>query len=174
MSFQKLRGGLQLNVAPAPQQSRAAAVERLRSALATSGVFADVEVEPTADGDRLVVGLCRYSAEHEERHVVDRLARVWAEELRLDGWDAHSFLVDEGHVEMQAATVHDDQSHYLSLHLVAQADPDLGGRGPRRPGCGRLDGAGAAQPAAPSARRRRLTPGGVSCRAGGTGRSGGR
>jgi len=130
MAFQKLRGGLQLNVAPAPQPARLAAVDRLRTALATSGVFADVEVEPTADGDRLLVGLCRYSPEHEEGQVVDRLTRVWAEELRLDGWDAHSFLIDDGHVEMQAATVRNDQSHYLTLHLVAQADPGLVGVAP--------------------------------------------
>jgi hypothetical protein len=127
MSFQKLRDGLQLNVAPAPQRATATAVERLRSALITSGVFADVEIEPTGDGDRLVAGLCRYSTEHSEDQIVDRLTQIWTAELRYHGWDAHSLLVDEGHVELQAATVAADRSRYLTLHLIAQADPTLVG-----------------------------------------------
>ena len=130
MSFQKLRYGLQLNVAPATQQARATAVEQLRSALVTSGVFADVEIEPTGDEARLVAGLCRYATEHSEDQIVDRLTRIWAAELRYSGWDAHSFLVDEGHVELQAATATADRSHYLTVHLVARADPTLVGADP--------------------------------------------
>jgi len=127
ISFQTLRGGLQRNVAPAPPQSRTAAVERLRAVLATSGFFADVEVEPTEDGDRLVAALCSYSPDRAEDEVVDALTRIWSAELRYRGWEGHSFLVEEGHVELQAATVRADRSHFLTLHLVAQADPALAG-----------------------------------------------
>ena len=127
ISFQTLRGGLQLNVAPAPTRPRAAAVERLRAVLATSGTFGDVEVEVTDDPDRLVAGLCTYSPNHHEADIVDTLTRAWAAELRYHGWEGHSFLVEEGHVELQAATVRADRSHFLTLHLVAQADPALAG-----------------------------------------------
>jgi hypothetical protein len=127
ISFQTLRGGLQLNVAPAPQAPRAAAVERLRAVLATSGTFADVEIEATDDPDRLVAGLCTYSPDHPEADIVDTLTRAWAAELRYQGWEGHSFLVEDGHVELQAATVRADRSHFLTLHLVVQADPALVG-----------------------------------------------
>jgi len=133
LSFQTLRGGLQLNVAPAPQRPQAAAVERLRAVLATSGPFADVEIEATDDPDRLVAGLCTYSPDHSEADIVDTLTRAWAAELRYHGWEGHSFLVEEGHVELQAATVRADRAHFLTLHLVAHVDPALAGTG-RTPG----------------------------------------
>ena len=103
------------------------AVERLRAVLATSGTFGDVEVEVTDDPDRLVAGLCTYSPNHPEADIVDTLTRAWAAELRYHGWEGHSFLVEDGHVELQAATVRADRSHFLTLHLVAQADPALAG-----------------------------------------------
>ncbi len=135
MSFQKLREGLHRNVAPAPLRAKAAAAERLRSALGSSGAFAGIEVEATGDRDRLVAGLCAFSPQEPVHQVADRLSLAWAA-IRQDGWEAHSFLVEDGHVELQAATTRD--GHFLTLHLVAQADEalvgvDLGPDEPRLP-----------------------------------------
>ncbi len=120
-SYWKLREGLRANVSPARGEVVEAMASRLRSALAAGADFDDAEVEATADPDRLVVALATYRTGLCEQDVVEVLTRLWADELRYRGWDVHAFLVEEGHVELQAASMSADASHYVTVHLVATA-----------------------------------------------------
>ena len=119
MDFQKLRDGLKLNVKPARGEVLEAAALRLRTLLTSSAMFSDVEVDGTTDPDRLLIAMVEYVPELSEDQVVGYLLGAWSAQLRYPGWDAHAFIVHDGHVELQAATMHGDASHFVTLHLVA-------------------------------------------------------
>lgn len=121
MAFQKLRGGLKTNVSPASGVELEAAESRLRALLTSSAMFGWVEVESTDDPDRLLIAMVNYRPELSEQDIVSYLQRAWVGELRYLGWDAHSFLVEDGHVELEAATMHGDASHFVTLHVVARS-----------------------------------------------------
>jgi hypothetical protein len=126
MQFQKLRGGLRINVSPAQGDTLEAVGARLRSLLMSSTIFGNVEVEITDNPDTLVIGLVNYRRELSEQDIVNYLEKAWTDELRYLGWDAHAFLVEDGHVELQAATMHGDASHFVTLHVVATAGATSG------------------------------------------------
>ncbi len=121
MAFQKLRGGLKGNAAPATGEDLEAAESRLRTLLKSSALFGNVEVAVTDDPDRLLIAMVNYRPETTEEEVTDFLASSWVSHLRYRGWDAHAFLVDNEHVELQAATLHASGSHYVTMHVVATA-----------------------------------------------------
>jgi hypothetical protein len=121
IAFQKLRGGLKANAAPAAGDALEAAEARLRTLLMSSAMFGNVEVAVTDDPDRLLIAMVNFRPEHTEQEVTDYLMRSWVTHLRYRGWDAHSFLVENEHVEMQAATLHADGSHFVTIHVVATA-----------------------------------------------------
>jgi hypothetical protein len=121
MAFQKLRGGLTMNVSPASGIELEAAESRLRTLLTSSAMFGHVEVDKTGEADHLLVAMVYYRPELCEQDIVNYLEKLWVGELRYLGWDAHSFLVEDGQVELQAATMHGDASHYVTLHVMARA-----------------------------------------------------
>jgi hypothetical protein len=120
MAFQKLRSGLKQNVTPASGVVLEAAELRLRTLLASCGMFSHVEVDRTSDPDRLLIAMVEYNPELSEAEVLGFLKGAWSAELRYLGWDAAAFIVEDEHVELQAATMHGDASHYVSMHLVAE------------------------------------------------------
>ncbi|MGZ4444951.1 MAG: hypothetical protein ACXVXC_17445 [Nocardioidaceae bacterium] len=121
MAFQKLRGGLKANVSPATGETLEAAEARLRTLLTSSVLFGNVEVASTEDSDRLLIAMVNFRPGTSEQLVSEYLRQAWTNELRYLGWDACSFLVEDGHVELQAATLHESASHYITLHIVATA-----------------------------------------------------
>ena len=100
-------------------------------------MFAQVEVEVTEDPERLLVALVRFRPGTPERQVASFLEAVWITELRLSGLDVFNFLIDEGHVELEAATGDQDSGYFLSLQLIALKgdDQDFAGKdhSPRPP-----------------------------------------
>lgn len=107
------------------------AVERLfRESLEESRLFDTIEVEHTDDPDQLVVGLCAYRAHLGEELVATGIERLWEERLRHPFWEAHSVYVDDGYVELEAATRLGPDGRYVTVHLVAQRAPVPGQRGP--------------------------------------------
>jgi hypothetical protein len=119
VAFQRLRNGLQLNAAPATSQVRRVLEVGLRAELLASGVFDVVEVGRSDESDRLVLGLCTYSAEVTEDEVRWAVERAWSA-LAFHHWQAHAFLTDEGHVELQAATLDRPAGRFVTVHVVAQ------------------------------------------------------
>ena len=87
-------------------------------------MFAQVEVEVTEDPERLLVALVRFRPGTPERQVASFLEAVWITELRLSGLDVFNFLIDEGHVELEAATGDTDSGYFLSLQLIALKGDD--------------------------------------------------
>lgn len=117
-AFQTLRSGLQLNAVPVTSQVRAVLETGLREELTASGIFEEVEIEGSDDPDRLVLGLCAFRSEVSEEEVMLAVERAWTA-LAFHHWSAHAFLTDEGHVELQAATLDRPGGRFASVHLVA-------------------------------------------------------
>ena len=97
-----------------------AAASKLHRRLASSAMFAQVEVEVTEDPERLLVALVHYRPGTPKRQVASYLEAVWITELRLDGLDLFHFLVEDGHVELEAAT--GDQAVRLLPHPAPDSD----------------------------------------------------
>lgn len=129
VAFQSLRNGLQRNAAPATSQVRKVVEAGLREELLASGLFDDVEVGSCEDGERLLVALCSYRADVEDEVAACGIEHAWAA-LAFHHWEAHAFLTDDGHVEMQAATLDRPGGRYLTVHLVAQRAAVHGGPEP--------------------------------------------
>lgn len=117
-AFQTLRSGLQLNAVPVTSQVRAVLETGLREELTASGIFEEVEIEGSDDPDRLVLGLCVFRSEVSEEEVMLAVERAWTA-LAFHHWSAHAFLTDDGHVELQAATLDRPAGRFASVHLVA-------------------------------------------------------
>ena len=117
--FKLLREGLTANLPPASGALLEGAASRLRRRLVASVMFAQVEVEVTDDPERLLVALVRFRPGTPERQVSSFLEAVWITELRLSGLDVFNFLLDDGHVELEAATGDQSDGYFLSLQLIA-------------------------------------------------------
>lgn len=120
MAFHKLRSGVQGNAIPGSLKELATVEKNLREMLMTSGIFEDVEVEHTSDPDRLVVALCHFAPEYSEADIAEVMEWMWQDRVSYPYWEAHSLLVDNAHVEFQAATRAGDSGHYVTVHMVAQ------------------------------------------------------
>lgn len=118
--FHTLCTGLQANASPAAERALVERERALHDLLEQSGAFSSVEVEHTDDPDRLLVGLCQFRQHLREETVVDVLSRLWDTEVRYPYWEAHSFIVEDNHVELRAASRESHLGHYLTVHLVAQ------------------------------------------------------
>lgn len=125
-AFQTLRSGLQLNAVPVTSQVRALLETGLREELTAAGLFEAVEIEGSDDPDRLVLGLCVFRSEVSEEEAMVAVERAWTA-LAFHHWSAHTFLTDEGHVELQAATLDRPGGRFASVHLVAQRAANAGG-----------------------------------------------
>jgi hypothetical protein len=119
VAFRLLRDGLTTNIRPARGADLDSAGAKLRNRLVTSTMFAKVEIEETDDVNNLLIGLVHYRPGVSVRQVAAYLEAVWVTELRLEGWDAFSFQVEKGHVELEAATRDTESSQFLTLHLIA-------------------------------------------------------
>ncbi|GAB2746563.1 hypothetical protein [Nocardioides pakistanensis] len=120
VQFHTLCTGLQGNASPAAAPALAGKERVLRDLLEQSGAFVSVEVEHTDDPDRLLVGLCQFRQHLSEEVVVTLLSRLWEAGVRYPYWEAHTFLVEDGHVELRAASRESHLGHYLTVHLLAQ------------------------------------------------------
>jgi hypothetical protein len=119
VAFQSLRDGLTANIRPARGSDLDSAKAKLHKRLVASAMFAKVEIETTDVLDHLLIGLVHYRPGTSERQVAAYLEAVWVTELRLDGWDAFSFHVEKGHVELEAATRDTASTQFVTLQLIA-------------------------------------------------------
>jgi hypothetical protein len=119
VAFQSLRRGLQLNAAPATSQVRAVCEAALRAELLATGVFTDLEVGSTSAADHLLVVLGGFRADVSEDEVARAVQYAWSA-VAFHHWQSHAFLTEDGHVEMQAATLDRPGGRYLTLHLVVE------------------------------------------------------
>jgi len=117
--FQTLRNGLKMNAAPAAATVREVVETGLREELAASGLFDEIEVGTSDDPDRLVLGLCTFRAGVPDEAAAAAVERAWSA-LVFHHWSAHTVLTDDGHVELEAATLNRPGGRYVSVHLVAQ------------------------------------------------------
>jgi hypothetical protein len=122
-AFQSLRNGLRLNAAPATTQVRRIVERGLREELLDSGFFEEVEVGGSDDPDRLVLALGAFRAEVDDETVALAVERAWGA-LAFDHWQAYSLLTEDGHVELQAATLDRPAGRFVTVHLVAQRAVD--------------------------------------------------
>jgi hypothetical protein len=120
MSFHRVRTGIQGNASPGRATDLETLESSLRGLLVASGLFEEVEVGVTDDPDRLVIALCRYRPFHTERDVAQRLEQIWEDRVRHPFWEAHAVHVEEGHVELEAATRAGRDGPYVTVHVVAQ------------------------------------------------------
>lgn len=134
-TFHRVRTGIQVNASPGTGPELTAVESTLRDVLMTSGLFEDVEVEHTADPDRLVIALCRFRPFLTEQDVASRLEEIWSDRVRYPFWEAHAVRTDDGHVEFEAASRSGQVGHYVTVHVVAQkADIPAQRSGPTRRG----------------------------------------
>jgi hypothetical protein len=119
VEFVQLRAGTAAALPPASGAALSAAASKLRGRLASSAMFTQVEVEVTADPDRLLVGMARYRPGTSERQVSSVLEAVWVTELRLPGLDAFHFTTDDRYVELESVTGDHQSGYFLTLNLIA-------------------------------------------------------
>ena len=119
--YSKVRTALQSNAAPANEATRAALAGDLHDALRSTGAFHTVEVDCTDDADRLVIAMVGFEPGADASVLAARLQRLWLDRVGQGFWTAHASLVDDGHVELLAATRPNVRDGYVTLHLVAQA-----------------------------------------------------
>lgn len=119
VAFQTLRRGLQHNAVPVTSQVRSLLETGLREELTASGLFEELELGSSDDLDRLVIGVCVYRGDVDEQAVVAAVERAWSA-VAFHHWSAHAFLTEEGHVELQAASLDRPGGRFASVHLVAQ------------------------------------------------------
>ena len=120
MQFHRLRTAIQGNAAPGSTRDMATVEGSLRSLLMSSGLFVDVEVERTDDPDQLVIALCTFDPHVSEAAVAGQLERLWADRVSFPFWEAHALLVEDEHVELEAASRPSPVGGYVTVHLVAQ------------------------------------------------------
>ena len=120
MQFHRLRTAIQGNAAPGSTRDLATVEGSLRSLLMSSGLFVDVEVERTDDPDQLVIALCTFDPHVSEAAVAGQLERLWADRVSFPFWEAHALLVEDEHVELEAASRPSPVGGYVTVHLVAQ------------------------------------------------------
>jgi hypothetical protein len=118
-AFQSLRRGLQLNSAPATSQVRKVFEAGLREELLASGVFTDLEVGGTDAEDHLVVALGGFRSGLTEDEVLAAVEQAWGA-VAFHHWRAAAVLTDDGHVELQAATLDRPNGRYVTFHLVVK------------------------------------------------------
>lgn len=132
VDFQLLRGGLKLNAAPATSRVRQVFEAALREELLASGLFGEVEVGGTNEIDHLLVALGSFHHGFDEEQVAQAVERAWTA-LAFHHWQAHAFLLADGHVELQAATLDRPGGHFVTLHLVVQRAEVPAGASPVAP-----------------------------------------
>jgi hypothetical protein len=118
--YHRVRTAIQENAVPGSGRDVASVAATLRAQLMESGVFETVEVEPTEDPDRLVIALCQFGPEVSEWDVTAQLERIWSHRIRYEFWEAHAYLADDDHVELEGATRIGTGGHYVTVHLIAE------------------------------------------------------
>lgn len=116
-AFQLLRDGLQANGAPARAQVRQAAAASLHRELEHLGVLDEIEVGTTEQADHLLVVLGTFRSHLAEEQVARAVEHAW-DAVAFGHWESHAFLVEDGHVELQGATMDRPAGDFLTLHLV--------------------------------------------------------
>src|SRR5688572_3024778 len=122
IEYSKLRAGVQLNARPATTPEVRSTALQLQQALQATGLFGRVEVDWTDNADHMVVAMCVFHPALTDQQAARRLEDVWLNRLRFSHWAAHTTLVSDGQVELQAATLRTVGGPYLTLHVVAQRD----------------------------------------------------
>jgi hypothetical protein len=118
--YHKLRRGVQANAVPAPRGELVSLERTLHRALEATGAFHDIEVATTDDADRLLIAMCRFRPELDERAVAGLLDRIWTDSLQHAFWEAHATQVTPAQVELQGATRSGLRGGYTTVHVVAQ------------------------------------------------------
>ncbi len=111
-----------MNAAPATSQVRSVFEVALRQELLASGLFAELEVGGTDAEDHLLVAIGSFRADAGDAEVAAAVELAWAT-VAFHHWQAGAFLVEDGHVELQAATLDRPAGRYVTLHLVAERLP---------------------------------------------------
>ena len=117
VAFQLLRQGLQANGAPASSQVRQAVGSALTRELEHRGVLEQLELGLTDEADHLLVVLGSFRPHLSEEQVVRAIEQAW-DAVAFGHWESHAFLVEDGHVEFQAATMDRPAGQFVTLHLV--------------------------------------------------------
>lgn len=119
-AFHKLRAAVQQNAFPGTGLPLLDAEVALRETLLASELFVRVEAERTDDPDRLLIALCQFRPDLTEWEVAMRLEQLWAQRVAYPFWEVHTLIVEDGHVELEAASRESAHSHYVTVHFVAQ------------------------------------------------------
>lgn len=120
MQFHRMRTAVQDNAFPGRESDLRTVAAQLQNMLMSSGIFEEVEVEPTDNPDELVIALCKFMPFFTEQDIAHHLERIWGDRVSYPFWEAHAFHVENDHVEFEAATRHSSSGHYVTVHLVAQ------------------------------------------------------
>lgn len=118
--YHKMRRAVQVNASPGSARELRAVQADLAAALASVGLFEEVEVEYTDDLDQLVIAMFTFPEQLSRTEVARRLELMWEDRLRYPFWEAHSTLVDKDQIEFQGATRAGSNGHYVTVHIVAQ------------------------------------------------------
>jgi len=123
-AFHKLRTAVQQNAGAAHPEHAGALQAALQAALEASRLFAEVELGPTDDPDRLVIGVCRCADDVLPWEAGIGVERIWMSAVVDLYWEAHAVGCTDSLMEFEGAATVDDRGHYLTVNIVAE--PALG------------------------------------------------
>lgn len=120
IQYHKMRRAVQINASPGKPGDLADVAGRIRQSLMATGLFEDVEVDSTEDVDNLVIAMCTFPPQLTEAQVAARLEQLWEDRLRYPFWEAHTLLVNNDQVELEAASRTGASGHYITVHILAK------------------------------------------------------
>lgn len=118
-TFHQLRAAVQENGSPGAPKHLTEVAGKLCDMLSNTGLFEWFEVGTTDDPDRLVIGMCHLKPETSDIVAAQRLEAIWSNGLLRPNWGAHVVILEEGHVELEGATMVSDRGNYVTLHVLA-------------------------------------------------------
>lgn len=121
--FHKLRTAVQANAKPAADGDTRTFERVLFDALASSRLFAEVELGHTDDPDQLVIGVCRCADSVMPWEAAIGVERLWRLASAPTTWEAHAVMSTENYMDFEGAVTIHDGGRYVTVHLVAESAP---------------------------------------------------
>lgn len=118
-TFHQLRAAVQANGSPGAPKHLTEVAGKLCDMLSNTGLFEWFEVGTTDDPDRLVIGMCHLKADSSDIVTAQRLEAIWSNGLLRPNWGAHVVILEDGHVELEGATMVSDRGNYVTVHVLA-------------------------------------------------------
>lgn len=123
--LERLRDRLAQQLTPSPGGDLQAMIDDIVAALGRSPLLSGVTARKTGGHEYHLQAACRPASEGLDPWLVmEEVARIWAEELRYDDFEAHAVTIEDGIGLLEFLTGTSDPPLYLSGLIVVELEPE--------------------------------------------------